>query len=82
MYYVSAVRWDGDVKRYGITDTTDNVVEYYTKQELLVYVRTLGVMIHGVVHTGSDLHIRIQTVTIVQLSQLQKKGSISGYFSW
>lgn len=57
MFYVSSEK-DG---KYGVTDTKDNVEEYYTKQELLNFIKQ-GVSIKGYVPT-SDIFVPLTLVS-------------------
>lgn len=57
MFYVSS---EGN-GRYGVTDTKDNVEEYYTKQELLNFINQ-GVSIKGYVPT-SDIFVPLTLVS-------------------
>ena len=74
------VIWQDNIKKYGVVDTKDGVVEYYRKEELLQATRKLGSVICGVVHTGSDLVIRLQTETTAMLSTLHPKNTFLGYW--
>ena len=71
MFYVSAIDHELDGIKYGITDTRDNVTEYYTKKEIKAILDKVGyTSIRGVVYTGSDLKFRITTPVIEYISDL------------
>lgn len=65
MFYVGDIRHTVKGIEYGITDTSDNVTEYFNKESIYEILKILGYSaIKGVVHTGSDLRIRITTPII------------------
>lgn len=56
MFYVSKIDYDNHT--YDITDTDDNVTEFYTKEQIRDILPVIGVTsIRGVVYTGSDLKL-------------------------
>ena len=87
MFYVSS---EGN-ERYGVTDTKDNVEEYYTKQELLSFINQ-GVSIKGYVPT-SDIFVPLTLVSkstdkaiytgyIDRSQQIEGVGSFYKYFKF
>lgn len=59
--------------KYGITDSVDNITEYYTEDELYSILQKIGfTSIKGIVYTGSKLKFRETTPVIETLSTLQK----------
>lgn len=65
MFYVGDIRHTIKGIEYGITDTNDNVTEYFNKESIYEILKILGyTAIKGVVHTGSGLRIRITTPII------------------
>lgn len=73
MLYVSSVDYNSSEKKYGIMDTDDNVIEFYTKDELKKILPIIGyTRIKGVVYTGSDLKIHITTPVIEYINNLPR----------
>lgn len=59
MYYVCAKRVKELGVTYGIMDTEDGVIEYYSPKEVIRFVKDLGVSIEGVVNFDSKWHIKV-----------------------
>ena len=72
MFYVSGFKYDkAGNKLYGITDTDDNVTEFFNKSEIKDIFNTLGyTCIRGAVYTGSDIKFRITTPVIEYIDEL------------
>ena len=84
MFYVSSVRYsnNGD-KLYGIMDTSDDVEEFYSADQLHSILNKIGYTeIKGAVYTGSYVKCEAVTPVIVAISELPKyesfKLSING----
>ena len=71
MFYISDINHTTTGIKYGVTDTDDGVTEYYSKSDLYTVLNQIGfTKIKGVVHTGSDLKIRVTTPVIEYISNL------------
>lgn len=72
MFYLSSISHNYPEVKYGITDTVDNVTEFYTKVEVLEILKKIGfTSIKGVVFTGSDLKFRRTSPVIEYINSLQ-----------
>lgn len=72
MYYISSCKYEGLEKVYGVTDTTDGVEEFYTKEILGKFFKEQGIHIDGLVYTGSDFHCYVKNLSIIALEKLPK----------
>ena len=59
MYYVCSKRVKDLGVTYGIMDTEDGVIEYYSPKEVIRFVKDLGVSIEGVFNFDSKWHIKV-----------------------
>lgn len=53
MYYICAKRGDRFGVAYGVMDTKDGVVEFYSYRKVIKFVKDLGVHIEGVSYSNS-----------------------------
>lgn len=75
MFYISSVKYDDSVKKYGVTDRTDGIEEFYSTKELADMFRNYNLRIHGMTHTGSSFKFEVKTPDMILLDYLQKGGS-------
>lgn len=73
MFYVSDIRHTIKEILYGIKDTDDNSVEYFTKSQVLEMLKTIGfTTIKGATYTGSDIKFELTSPTIIAIDNLEK----------
>lgn len=79
MFYVSAFKYDKNAEKlWGITDTDDNVTEYYTEAGVKFLFDRLGyTSIYGATFTGSRIHFECLTPVIIKLIELEKGDTIT-----
>ena len=59
MYYICAKRDDYFGATYGVMDTEDGVVEFYSYRKIIKFVKDLGVHIKGVSYNNSKWNIKV-----------------------
>ena len=70
MFYVSDIRHTIKEILYGIKDTDDNSVEYFTKSQVLEILKTVGfTTIKGATYTGSDIKYELTSPTIIAIDK-------------
>lgn len=67
MFYISSKNGD----KLGVTDTNDNVEEFYTKAQLANFFRNNNIRINGFTYTGSDFKIEVKSISLIKLEQLE-----------
>lgn len=67
MFYISSINGN----KLGVTDTKDNVEEFYTKEELADLFYNHRVYIEGFVHTGSGFHVYVKNLSLLKLEKLR-----------
>lgn len=66
MFYVSSKNGD----KLGVTDTKDNVEEFYTKEELADFFFNHRIRISGVTYTGLEFKIEVKSASLIKLESL------------
>lgn len=72
MYYVSSIANN----KYGVTDTKDNVTEYYTYDQVCHFVDELGLFIQGVNTSDYPLAISVAKPAVSFISDLARSFTI------
>lgn len=77
MFYVSSLKYSiQGYKLWGITDTDDNVEEFYTEHEIIEIFKKIGyTSIKGATHTGSSIKFERLTLAIISIMDLSKDSS-------
>lgn len=66
MFYISSKNGD----KLGVTDTKDNVEEFYTKEELADFFFNHRIKIFGFTYTGSKFNIEVKSTSLIKLESL------------
>lgn len=79
MFYVSSLKYNKNAEKlWGITDTDDNVTEYFTEAEVRLIFDKIGyTSIKGATFTGSKIKFERVTPVIIKLSELEKGNTIT-----
>lgn len=67
MFYISSKNGDN----LGVTDTADNVEEFYTKAQLANFFRNNNIRINGFTYTGSSFKVEVKNPALIFIENLQ-----------
>lgn len=66
MFYISSIKGN----KLGVTDTKDDVEEFYTKEELADFFFNHRIKISGFTYTGSKFSIEVKSKSLIHLESL------------
>lgn len=82
MFYVSKIQCNLDGDKFGITDTDDNITEFYTKAEVKSIMAKIGyTSIKGAIYTGSDIKFRETSPAVEYINELPNGSCFTLVFS-
>lgn len=67
MFYISSKKND----LLGVTDTKDNIEEFYSKEDLAKIFLECHIKINGFTYTGSSFKIEVKNLALISIENLQ-----------
>lgn len=71
MFYISSKKYFGSDIKYGVTDTSDNVEEFYTEDELASLFKKTHTYIKGMDFLGSRFRFKVTNTNIILADSLR-----------